>query len=151
YGPPLVLADDWRDGKPGTYVFLDLPPCPDDWCRALQTSDKLRCEILIGNPCCMMESLVGRELQAFPGNRIGPVADALQGRFDADTDRRQGICHAQYTGNQARVLRILVVEPASTLGRTTFRVLGEARLFLRARQGKSDDLACELVPAAPAE
>ncbi|MGE5177678.1 MAG: hypothetical protein ACM3PF_01150, partial [Bacteroidota bacterium] len=40
YGPPLVLADDWRDGKPGTYVFLDLPPCPDDWCRALQTSDK---------------------------------------------------------------------------------------------------------------
>jgi hypothetical protein len=148
-GPALTLRHGWRDGDPGTYVFLDLPGCPENWCRSLQTSDRLRCEILIGNPCCYLEDLKGKELRAFTGTRIGPIADALQGRFDADTDRREGVCHDRYLGNQARVLRVLIVEPASTRGRDTYRVLGGGRLFLRARQGKSDDIAGEMVPAPP--
>jgi hypothetical protein len=146
-GSPLVLHHGWGDGDPGTFVLLDLPSCAENWCRSLPTSDRLRCEILIGNPCCYLESLTGKELRAFTGTRIGPIADALQGRFDADTDRRQDICHAGYTGNQARVLRVLLVQPASIRGRDTYRVLGGGRLFLRERQGKSDDLVAEMVPA----
>jgi hypothetical protein len=148
-GPALTLRHGWRDGDPGTYVLLDLPSCPDNWCRSLQTSDRLRCEILIGNPCCYIEDLKGKELHAFAGTRIGPITDALQGRFDADTDRREGLCHDQYLGNQARVLRVLIVEPASDRGRDTYRVLGGGRLFLRARQNKSDDVTGEMVPAPP--
>lgn len=147
-GPSLTLRHGWRDGDPGTYVLLDLPSCPDDWCRSLQTSDRLRCEILIGNPCCYVEDLQGKELRAFTGTRTGPIADALQGRFDADTDRREG-CHERYLGNQARVLRVLIVEPASTRGRDTYRVLGGGRLFLRERQGKSDEIVGEMVPPPP--
>lgn len=148
-GPSLTLRHGWRDGDPGTYVLLDLPACPENWCRSLQTSDRLRCEILIGNPCCYIEDLKGKELRAFTGTRIGPTADALQGRFDADTDRREGICHDQYHGNQARVLRVLIVEPASVRGRDTYRVLGGGRFFLRERQGKSDDITGEMVPVPP--
>lgn len=143
---PTVLRHGWRDGDPGTFVFLELPPCPDSWCRSLQTSDKLRCEILIGNPCCLLENLEGKTLQAITGTRMGPIADALQGRFDADTDRRGGICHAGYLGNEARVLRVLIVEPASSRGRDTYRVLGGGHLFLRERQGKSDDIVGEMIP-----
>lgn len=142
---PVVFRHGWRDGDPGTYVLLDLPACPENLCRSLPTSDRLRCEILIGNPCCYLESLMGKELRAFTGTRIGPIADALQGRFDADTDRRQGICQAEYLGNQARVLRVLIVEPTSIRGRDTYRVLREGRLFLRERQGKSDDLVGEMI------
>jgi hypothetical protein len=148
-GPPLVLRHGWRDGDPGTYVLLDLPACPDNWCRSLPTSDRLRCEILIGNPCCYLEDLTGKELRAFTGTRIGPIADALQGRFDADTDRRESLCHALYRGNEARVLRVLIVEPASARGRDTFRVVGGGRLFLRERQGKSDDIVGEMIPVPP--
>ncbi|HYJ33510.1 MAG TPA: hypothetical protein VE326_09855 [Candidatus Binatia bacterium] len=148
-GPALTLKHGWRDGDPGTYVFLDLPACPENWCHSLQTSDRLRCEILIGNPCCYVEDLKGKELRAVTGTRIGPITDALQGRFDADTDRREGICHDRYLGNEARVLRVLIVEPASARGRDTYRVLGGGRLFLRARQDKSDDITGELVPVPP--
>jgi hypothetical protein len=147
--PSLTLRHGWRDGEPGTYVLLDLPACPDNWCRSLQPSDRVRCEILIGNPCCYLEDFKGKELHAFAGTRIGPIADALQGRFDADTDRREGICHDHYHGNQARVLRVLIVEPTSIRGRDTYRVLGGGRLFLRDRQDKSDDITGEMVPVPP--
>lgn len=146
-GAPTLLRHGWRDGDPGTFVFLDLPPCPDSWCRSLQTSDKLRCEILIGNPCCWLQDLEGKVLPAITGTRMGPITDALQSRFDVDTDRRQGICHADYLGNQARMLRVLIVEPGSSRGRDSYRVLGGGRLFLRERQEKSDDLVGEMIPA----
>jgi len=145
----IVLHHGWRDGQPGTYVFLDLPECSDDWCRILETSDKLRCEILIGNPCCMFQDVLGKELRAFTGTRIGPIADALQGRFDSDTDRREGTCPTWYLGNGARVLRVLFVEPAGGRGRDAYRVTGQGRLFLRERQGKSDDLVVDIIVPEP--
>ena len=144
-GTPLVLRHGWKDGDPGTYVFLDLPVCLESWCRDLPTADRLRCEILIGNPCCWIQNGVTSELRSLAGTRMGPVSDALQGRFDADTDRREGICHERYQGNSARVLQILIVEPASKRGWSVYRVIGSGRFFLRERQGTSDDLVGELM------
>jgi hypothetical protein len=149
-GAPLVLRHGWRDGDPGTYVFLDLPACPDSWCRTLQTSDRLRCEILIGNPCCYLQDLQGKEVPAITGARIGPIRDALRSRFDADTDRRNGLCHDLYLGNEARVLRVLIVESAGKRGRNTYRILGGGRLYLRERQ-ESDEITGEMIPVPPPE
>jgi len=143
--PPTVFRHGWHDGEPGTYVLLDLPLCEFNWCRTLSTSDRVTCEILIGNPCCMLQDVTGTELRAFTGTRMGPITDALQARFDADTDHRP-VCAAQYLGNQARILRVLVVEPASDRGRGTYRVLGAGHLFLRERQDKSDEIVGEMIP-----
>jgi hypothetical protein len=143
-----ILKHGNQGGDRGRYGFVDLPPCPAGPCANPGGQDRFSCELLHGNFCCTNQ-LVGREVETVAGNRAGPFLDALSQRFWSDTDHSPG-CHVEYTGNGARVLRIVALTPTGP-GSKVHTVAGFVRFFMRERPDKaSEDLIGEFIPTSGA-
>lgn len=142
-----VLKHAGGGGHRGGYGLIDLPPCPNGPCANPGGQDRLSCELRHGNDCCTESFIVGREVEVEPGSRTGPFRKALTERFWSDTDQ-QVECHAEYTGNGARVLRVLALTPSGASERS-YRVVGVARFFMRDRPDeRSEDLVGEFIPVS---
>lgn len=135
-------------GTRGTYGIVDLPPCDWDYCSRAGIRNRLRCELVHGNPCCTGEELVGRTIPNDPGNRGGLFLPAILQRWWSDTDQRQDICHDVYRGNGRRIVRVVILDQPGARGRAPLLVVGFADFFLRRVPTKPDeDLVGEFLPA----
>ncbi len=139
---PYVIRAGAGSGRRGTYDLLELPPCPGDPCGGSGAS-LLRCRLVAGYACCL-DSL--DLVPVVTGVKAGPVAQALRERWSRDTDRREGICHADYAGNGSRIvwLAVLGSGPGAPGRERAYR--GAAAFFLtRVPAPASDDLIGEFV------
>jgi len=140
-----VLKHGTRGGERGRYGLVDLPPCSAGPCGNPGGHDRLNCELLYGNFCCT-DQLVGREVETLAGNRAGPFLKALSERFTSDTDQTERECYVEYTGNTARILRVVALTPIAPDSKV-YRVAGFARFFMRELPDKaSGDLIGEFIP-----
>ena len=73
------------------------------------------------------------EVQTKTGVTVGPLRQALQARWDQDTDRRSNICYQQYTGNGKRVFITPIIESFNVNGTSWVKVKSFAAFFLKQR------------------
>jgi Flp pilus assembly protein TadG len=120
-------------GTNGNYGFVDFPACNLGACGGMNPNgaNTLRCIITNGYKCCIE---TGDQISSEPGNKSGPFLQAMQARFNMDTDQDQGICYKDYTGNLARVVTVPIVTPFGN-GSSPVTVLGFAGFFLRDMPG----------------
>jgi Flp pilus assembly protein TadG len=117
----------------GNFQFLDFPECAEnDSTFNKGGAAELAHYIVEGYDCCFkIGDMI--ECETKPGLNLGPVRDALQQRFDADSDRREGICYQQYNGNQSRVFLTPIVETFDVNGKKMVKVLKFAAFFMKYR------------------
>ncbi len=130
-----VLKDGSGGGSTsGNFQLLDYPPCPESdfnggGAAAIYQYTRY------GYDCCLN---IGQELVwTQPGNKVGPFRSALQDRFDEDTDRRNGICFQDYTGNAKRIFITPIIESFNVNGRKQVRIVKFAAFFLKDRPAGS--------------
>jgi Flp pilus assembly protein TadG len=118
----------------GNFQLLDYPPCDEGPCAGVGGgAAAIRCYTLYGYGCCLA---IGTEfVWTEPGNKVGPLAQALKDRWDSDTDQRD-VCYEDYTGNRSRVLTVPIIESFDVNGKKLVRVKGFAAFFLRERPGQ---------------
>lgn len=124
-------------GTNGNYGFVDFPKCDDGPCAGMNTSgaNTLRCLIANGYQCCVG---VGDQISSEPGNSSGPLLQAVQSRFNNDTDQRLNICYSQYHGNGERIVNIPIVSAFGN-GKSPVTVLGFAAFFMRSPPGNGSN------------
>jgi putative Flp pilus-assembly TadE/G-like protein len=112
----------------GNFQLLDFPPCDEGPCAgAGGGANAVRCYTLHGYGCCLG---IGTEfVYTEPGNKVGPLRDALQERWDADTDKSSN-CYQDYAGNDSRVFIVPIVDTFDVNGKKLVRVTGFAAFFL---------------------
>src|SRR6185503_19520849 len=117
----------------GNYGAIDFPACNDGPCAGLGPTgaNAFQCMLEEGY-CCAVHT--GDVLDTEPGNMAGPTRSAIDNRFAADTDRREGICYSQYTGNGKRIVTVPVTTPFGN-GRNPVTVTGFATFFLKNKPG----------------
>src|SRR5205085_4789091 len=88
--------------SPGNYQAVDFPDCNEGPCAGMNQTgaNTFRCLLANGYGCCVK---IGQVVQTEPGNMNGPTNQGLQARWDADTDRRSGLCFKDYVGNGSRI------------------------------------------------
>jgi Flp pilus assembly protein TadG len=135
--PGYVLKVGGGMGSNGNYGGLTYPTCPNGECAGMGTTgaDLYRC-LLENGFCCTVAS--GQTLDTEPGNMSGPTRQSMQARFNADTDRREGICYGDYQGNGQRVVYVPVTT-APEGGRATVRVLSFGAFFLKNIPGSGNN------------
>ncbi|HYJ32867.1 MAG TPA: pilus assembly protein TadG-related protein [Candidatus Binatia bacterium] len=118
----------------GNFQFLDFDNCVENDSTATNKGGaaELAYYILNGYDCCFHIGDM-TESATKPGLNLGPIRDALQERFDRDTDKREGICYQQYTGNQSRVFLTPIVATFSVNGKKMVKVLKFAAFFMQYR------------------
>ncbi len=128
---------DWAD--PSIASLLELYPCFEGPC-ARNGREALDCQFEHGYGC--PSQILGA--RRWPGAHAGPVERGLAARFDSDSDRREGVCHAAYTGSGRRVIFVPAV---ARLDRGTDRIdfQGWAAFFLRERPDARRPLALEFL------
>lgn len=124
-------------GSNGNYGFVDFPSCDAGPCGGMNPTgaNTMKCLIANGFQCCFSESA---QINTEPGNKSGPFLSAMQSRFKADTDQRQGICYSEYHGNNERVVTVPEITPPGS-GRTNVTVTGFANFFLRDLPGSGNN------------
>jgi Flp pilus assembly protein TadG len=115
----------------GNYQLLSFPQCAEGPCAGMPSTgaNTMACLVANGYGCCIQ---IGQSLQTEPGNKVGPFRQAVQDRWDADTDRRETICYRDYHGNGERVVFVPKIGPLGN-GRTDVTVTGFTAFFLRQR------------------
>jgi len=114
----------------GNFQLLDYPDCAENDSIPNGGAAEIKYFIINGWDCCFkIGDLV--EVDTAPGNKVGPVQQGLQARFNADTDRRSGICYAQYNGNQSRVFLCPIIKDFNVNGKKQVQILKFAAFFLR--------------------
>ncbi len=138
-------------GLNGGLAPIAFPPCAGESCADSSGAVAFMCRMLNGYPCCVD---TGSCVPVLPGNMSGPLLSASQARFNTDTEQREAICHAEYTGNGSRIMIAPVVGPAG--GRACYPVHGFVALFMtrRPRSGAQSYLTVEVLdpgvtPAIP--
>ena len=110
-GPgPLVQAGSPSSTPTEGYILDYGTSCNEGPCSEV-SGDPLTCYILKGYGCCLKK---GQVFNTIPiDSRFSDVTGALKERWEADNDRSEGICYADYTGNGSRVLicPIVTIEP----------------------------------------
>ncbi len=121
------------NSEQGNFQLLDYGnncdegPCADTGGGA----DAVRCYTEYGYSCCV--GIGDLFVDTEPGNKVGPLREALQWRWDQDTDPREDICYQEYTGDGSRVFTCPIVESFDLNGKKAARVTGFAAFFLRNR------------------
>jgi hypothetical protein len=116
-------------GTPGNFQLLDFPPCDEGPCAGLQGGGaEVRCEVAHGYSCCIK---IGDLIQTMPGTKVGPFKSGLDDRWDADTDKREGICYKDYKGNGMRVVLVPTFRDWDPNGKKPVRIDGFAAFFLQ--------------------
>src|SRR5262245_8655722 len=111
-----LLKADPGSGQQGNYQLLDYPNCDEGMCQDVGGGGAaIRCYSQYGYGCCIH---AGDEfVMTQPGNKVGPFRQGMQARFDADTDRREGICYQDYKGNGNRVIRVPLIKSFDVNGK----------------------------------
>jgi hypothetical protein len=125
-GPPSGGAG------PGTYGAVVFPECKFGDCHdhVPGSVSTWKC-LMANNYCCSIErhqevaTLRRSDLPAL-------VRQAIDGRFDGDTDRRENICYDQYHGNGRRVI-FTPITLGQVGGPASVTVTGFAAFFIQGR------------------
>jgi len=118
----------------GNFQLLDYPPCAESDFKG-GGGAAIYQYVRYGYDCCLE---IGQEwIYTQPGNKVGPFRSALQARFDADTDRRNGICYQNYTGNAQRIFITPIIQSFDVNGKKLVRIVKFAAFFLKDRPSGS--------------
>jgi Flp pilus assembly protein TadG len=130
-GQAYTLFQGQGGGANGNWQAVDFPDCNEGACAGMPSTgaNTFRCLLANGYGCCVR---IGQVIQTEPGQMNGPARQGLQQRWDRDTDRRNGITYAQYTGNGSRVVNVPIITPIQN-GRTDVTVIGMAAFLLLER------------------
>jgi Flp pilus assembly protein TadG len=120
----------------GNFQLLDYgDACDEGPCAGISgIGPQLECWIINGYGCCI--KIGDQFVDTEPGNKVGIVKQAMQDRWDMDTDKREGICYADYTGNKMRVVQTPIVETWDVNGKKNAKIVGFAAFFMRDKPGK---------------
>ncbi len=118
----------------GNFQLLDYPPCSEDGDPPGGGGDAVRSYTINGYQCCLD---LGQEfVLTEPGNKVGPLRDALQTRWDMDTDKTSS-CYQDYkaggTGNGSRVFITPIIESYDVNGKKYVRIVNFAAFFMTER------------------
>jgi hypothetical protein len=129
-----TLKEGSGSGSAGNFQLLDLPDCNESDFHGGGAAAVYQ-YTRYGYDCCLD---VGQEwVYSEPGNKVGPFRSALQDRFDSDTDKRNGICFQNYTGNGQRVFITPIIESFDVNGKKLVRIVKFAAFFLKDRPSGS--------------
>ena len=122
---------------------LDFPECNEGPCAGFEGGAAIRCYAEYGYGCCLDE---GQEFTLTePGTKVGPFRQGMQARFDSDTDRREGICYSEYTGNGMRVMPLPVIETFDVNGKKMVRIIKFSAFFMQERPPGNGELEGQFV------
>ena len=113
----------------GNFQLLDLPDCNEDEFSG-GGGAAIREYTLNGYQCCL--GLNQEFVLTAPGNKVGPLRDALQQRWDNDSDRSSH-CYENYTGNGQRVFITPIIESFDVSGKKYVRIVNFAAFFMTDR------------------
>lgn len=130
-GQNYTLLQGQGGGTTGNWYAVTFPECQEGGCAGMSETgaNTFRCLLANGYGCCVR---IGQVIQTEPGQMNGPARQGLQQRWDNDTDRRNGISYAEYTGNGSRVVNVPIITPIQN-GRTDVTVIGMAAFLLLER------------------
>ena len=117
----------------GNFQLLDYPDCNEDdfdgsggAAIRYYTENGYQCCIGIGTEFVLTE----------PGNKVGPLQQGIQARWNADTDQTSH-CYQDYTGNGNRVFITPIIETFDVNGKKVVRIVNFAAFFLQYRPNGS--------------
>jgi len=137
----------WSPGGGAGYNGLHFQSCDAGECAAQspQGNDAVRCLMAHGNACCIH---AGDPAHAAPSGQLGAFRSALGDRWSGDSDQRDDICFASYTGNGQRLLLLPVTTSVpSPAGDVIVTDIVTAFLASRPGMGARSDLRLEILPA----
>lgn len=110
----------------GNFQLLDYPDCnEDDFTGGGGAAVRYYTEN--GYQCCI--GLGTEYVLTAPGNKVGPLKQGIQTRWDADTDKTSH-CYEDYTGNGKRVFITPIIETFDVNGKKMVRIVNFAAFFL---------------------
>jgi Flp pilus assembly protein TadG len=113
----------------GNFQLLDYPDCnEDDFTGSGGAAVRYYTEN--GYQCCV--NLGSEWVLTEPGNKVGPLQQGVQARWDADTDQTSH-CYEDYTGNGKRVFLTPIIETFDVNGKKMVRIVNFAAFFLTYR------------------
>jgi Flp pilus assembly protein TadG len=113
----------------GNFQLLDYPDCnEDDFTGGGGAAVRYYTEN--GYQCCF--NLGTEFILTQPGNKVGPLQQGIQARWDADTDKTSH-CYENYTGNGKRVFLTPIIESFDVNGKKMVRIVNFAAFFLQYR------------------
>jgi len=125
-----VLKGGSGAGSSGNYQLLDLPTCNESDFTGGGAAAVYQ-YTRYGYECCLS---IGEDfVPTSPGVKFGPFMKALQERFDADKDTKQGICYADYTGDGSRIFITPIIESFDVNGKKLVHIVKFAAFFLQYR------------------
>jgi len=118
-----------QNSSSGNFQLLDLPECNEDEFSG-GGGAAIREYTLNGYGCCVG---IGDEfVLTEPGNKVGPLRDALIERWDRDTDQTSH-CHQDYTGNGSRIFVTPIIQTFDVNGKKLVKIVNFAAFFMSER------------------
>jgi Flp pilus assembly protein TadG len=113
----------------GNFQLLDLEECNEDGENLVGGGgDAVRYYTKYGYQCCI--TLNQEFALTEPGNKVGPMQQGLQYRWDQDTDRVSD-CYQEYTGNGSRIFITPIIETFTDAnGKDWVRIVNFAAFFM---------------------
>ena len=131
-GTSYTLKADPDLNQQGNFQLLDFPACDEGMCQDVGGGGAaIRCYSQYGYGCCIHAG--DQFVFTQPGNKVGPFRQGMQARFDSDTDRREGICYSDYTGNGMRVVRVPLIKSFDVNGKKVVEITGFSAFFIQFR------------------
>ena len=113
----------------GNFQLLDFPDCNEDEFTGSGAA-AISYYTKYGYDCCLD---IGDEfVWTEPGNKVGPLRDALRDRWDMDTDKTSS-CYSDYNGNNSRIFYTPIIESFDVNGHKMVRIKGFAAFFMKER------------------
>ena len=113
----------------GNFQLLDYPDCnEDDFTGSGGAAVRYYTEN--GYQCCI--NLGSEFVLTEPGNKVGPLQQGIQARWDEDTDKTSH-CYQDYHGNGKRVFITPIIETFDVNGKKMVRIVNFAAFFLQYR------------------
>ena len=113
----------------GNFQLLDYPECnEDDFTGSGGAAVRYYTEH--GYQCCI--NLGQTWVLTEPGNKVGPLQQGIQARWDADTDQTSH-CYSDYQGNGKRIFITPIIETFMVNGKKNVRIVNYAAFFLTYR------------------
>jgi putative Flp pilus-assembly TadE/G-like protein len=113
----------------GNFQLLDYPDCNEDDFDG-SGGAAVRYYTEFGYQCCI--NLGSTFVLTEPGNKVGPLQQGIQARWDADTDHTSH-CYSDYNGNGKRVFLTPIIETFDVNGKKMVRIVNFAAFFLTYR------------------
>jgi hypothetical protein len=129
-GSEYVLTAGAGGSSSGNFQLLDLPDCNEDTFTG-GGANAIEYYTRNGYDCCL--SVDDEFVWTDPGLKLGGLRPALLDRFDADTNRDEGICYQEYDGNGSRVFITPIIESFEVNGKKLVKIVKFAAFFLRDR------------------